>query len=149
MLSVIVPIYNGERYLKDFIENVQSQTYKEFELILVNDGSTDNTESICKKYEELDPRIVLINKKNEGAGPSRNSGLKIATGNYIMFIDCDDYFENNYFEILYDTIIRNKVDLVICSQKNVIGNKVIEENKTLLTCKEYKNKRNLEQIIFI
>lgn len=140
MLSVIVPIYNGERYLKDFIENVQSQTYKEFELILVNDGSTDNTESICKKYEELDPRIVLINKKNEGAGPSRNSGLKIATGNYIMFIDCDDYFENNYFEILYDTIIRNKVDLVICSQKNVIGNKVIEENKTLLTCKEYKNK---------
>ncbi len=66
MLSVIVPIYNGERYLKDFIENVQSQTYKEFELILVNDGSTDNTESICKKYEELDPRIVLINKKNEG-----------------------------------------------------------------------------------
>ena len=143
MLSIIVPIFNGQIYLKKFIENIQSQSFENFELILVNDGSIDETETICEKYEKRDSRIVVINKKNEGSGPARNDGLRIAKGKYIMFVDCDDYFEKNYLEILYNTISENKVDLVICGQTDVINSKKIIYKKIVPQYREYTNKEDI------
>lgn len=147
MLSIVVPIYNGESYLDKFIENLNNQTFRNFELILVNDGSVDRTKIICENYKDKDSRIKVINKVNEGAGPARNAGIKVATGEYIMFIDCDDYFENNYLEILYSTISKNKVDLVICGQTDLIktNNKKIKYNVVLPPKKQYSSKSEIQK----
>ena len=89
-ISVIVPIYNAEKTLKKCINSILSQTYTNFELILVNDGSKDSSLSLCKNYSKKDSRIVVINKENEGCIAARRSGIEISKGEYIMFVDSDD-----------------------------------------------------------
>lgn len=93
-ISVIVPIYNGETYLSECIESILKQTYENIELILVNDGSKDNSKNIIDKYALLDNRIKAIHKENSGVSDSRNVGLKNTTGDYICFVDQDDYIDN-------------------------------------------------------
>ena len=88
--SVIVPIYNVEQYLPFCIESVLNQSFKDFELILVNDGSTDNSLSVCKKYADKDSRIVVVDQENKWLSGARNSGIKLAKGDYLIFIDGDD-----------------------------------------------------------
>ena len=95
-ISVIIPVYNGEKYIQRCIDSVFNQTYSNVEIIVVNDGSTDNTENILKKYSD----IILINKKNEGVSMARNTGLSLATGDYVYFCDADDYLEKDAFEVL-------------------------------------------------
>lgn len=95
-ISVIIPVYNGEKYIKRCIDSVINQTYDNIQIIVINDGSTDNTESILKEYSN----IVLINKENEGVSKARNTGLSLATGDYVYFCDADDFLENNAFEVL-------------------------------------------------
>lgn len=95
MVSVIVPIYNTEKYLDQCIASILGQSYKEIECILLNDGSTDRSLDICRKWEERDARIVLINKENEGQGRTRNMGICMAKGEYILFVDSDDFIEKN------------------------------------------------------
>ena len=113
-ISVIVPVYNVEKYLTECLDSIVNQTLKEIEIICVNDGSTDNSLSILKEYAYKDNRIKIIDKENEGQGYARKLGLDIATGEYILFCDSDDkYFSNDVFEKLYFEIDKNKSDLMI------------------------------------
>ena len=101
-VSILIPIYNVEKYLRQCIESVVNQTLKEIEIICINDGSTDNSLSIINEYASRDERIKIINKKNSGYGHSMNCGLKIATGEYIGIVESDDFADENMFEILYE-----------------------------------------------
>ena len=101
MISVIIPIYNVENYLKKCIESVINQTYKNLEIILVNDGSNDNSKNIIDEYSTIDNRIKVINKENGGLSDARNAGIEIAKGDYITFLDSDDWIELNMYEKLY------------------------------------------------
>ena len=115
-ISVIVPVYNGEKYLKRCADSILAQSLPDFEVIFINDGSCDNSRVICEEYAQSDKRVKLINKdKSEGAGPARNSGLDTASGKYIMFLDADDYIEPDMFETLVKAQCEQDSDLVICS----------------------------------
>ncbi|MCH5303734.1 MAG: glycosyltransferase [Ruminococcus sp.] len=124
--SVIVPIYNVEKFLPTCIESVLSQSFKDFELILVNDGSTDNSLSICEKYAEKDSRIKVINKKNEGLFLARKSGLKEANGEYVVHIDGDDSCEPELLSYLDKNINEQKPDLIIYNYN------LIDENNNFI-----------------
>lgn len=114
-VSVIVPVYNVEKYLGRCIESLINQTFTNIEIILVNDGSTDRSLEIIEKYKEKDKRIKLINNKNMGVSYSRNIGIKKSIGKYIMFIDSDDWIDKDTIDIMYNKIIENDYDLVMCS----------------------------------
>lgn len=121
-LSIIVPIYNVERYLERCIISILNQTYVNFELILVNDGSIDNSKDICEKYLSIDNRIKLINKKNGGLSSARNTGIELAIGEYIAFVDSDDYINKYMYEVLITTLKKDKSDMVICGYNKVDQN---------------------------
>lgn len=110
-ISIIVPVYNAEKYLKKCLDSLVNQTKKELEFILINDGSTDKSEEIIKTYK--DKRIKYFKNKNQGIGKTRNFGIEKATGKYIMFLDSDDYFSNDACEILYKTAEKEKADLIV------------------------------------
>jgi glycosyltransferase involved in cell wall biosynthesis len=118
-ISVIIPIYNVENYLEKCIDSVLKQTYKNFELILINDGSKDNSLNICKKYETEDNRVILIDKKNAGVWQARYDGILKSTGKYISFIDSDDYIEKDYIERLYLKSKEDDYDIVVCGFKRI------------------------------
>lgn len=111
-ISIIVPIYNAEKYIDRCMSSIYNQTFTDYEIILVNDGSTDNSESICLKYKEKDNRITYIKKENEGAGSARNIGIELAKGGYLAFPDVDDFFEFNMYEKLYQLTDNGKYDVV-------------------------------------
>lgn len=115
-ISVIVPIYNVEPYLEKCINSILNQTYKDFELILVDDGSPDNCPAICDEYAKKDNRITVIHKQNGGVSSARNEGIKIAKGEFIWFVDSDDYIETNALEILSGYIEKSPSDLYIFEQ---------------------------------
>lgn len=123
-ISVIIPVYNGEKYIQRCIDSVFNQTYSNVEIIVVNDGSTDNTENILKSYSN----IVLINKKNEGVSRARNTGLSLATGDYVYFCDADDYLEKDAFEILVKEYAES--DLLRFGHYVVDGEKKKEKKNT-------------------
>lgn len=122
-ISIIVPVYNVELYLRKCIESILEQTFKNFELIIVNDGSTDNSGIICKEYRKIDPRIKIIHKFNNGLSSARNTGIEIAKGKYIGFIDSDDYINKYMFEILYENITKNNADISMCDYMEVYKDK--------------------------
>ncbi len=111
-VSLIIPVYNTEKYLRQCLDSVISQTFKEFECICINDGSTDNSLPILQEYINKDIRFKLIDKKNEGVSVARNTGIQNATGKYIVFIDSDDWITKDYIEVLYNTIEKYDCDLV-------------------------------------
>jgi glycosyltransferase involved in cell wall biosynthesis len=112
MVSVIVPVYNVEKYLNKCLETVVNQTYKDVEIILINDGSTDNSGKICELWASSDKRIKYIEKENEGLGPTRNLGIRIARGEYVLFIDSDDWWEYDAIEKLYELATTHDADIV-------------------------------------
>ena len=114
LISVIVPIYNVEKYLNNCIDSIISQSYKNLEIILVDDGSNDSSSGICDEYASLDSRVIVIHKNNEGLSSARNLGLDIAKGNLICFIDGDDYIEPTMIEKLFDNMINCNSDMSIC-----------------------------------
>lgn len=114
-ISVVIPVYKVEKYLDECILSIINQTYKNLEIILVDDGSPDKCGEICDNYSKIDNRIVVIHKENGGLSDARNVGIEIATGNYISFIDSDDYVNLKYFEILYNNIKKYDADVSICS----------------------------------
>ncbi len=128
-ISVIVPIYNAEKYLNKCVDSLINQTKKELEFILVNDGSTDKTEEIIKSYK--DSRIKYFKNKNQGIGKTRNFGIEKATGKYIMFLDSDDYLKNNACEILYKRVEKTDADLAICDFYKIYDSGVEEKIKLL------------------
>jgi glycosyltransferase involved in cell wall biosynthesis len=112
LVSVIVPVYNVEKYLSRCIDSILSQTYKNLEIILVDDGSTDNSPMICDDYKNKDSRIRVVHKKNEGVSVARNTGLDLANGTYISFVDSDDWIEPNLYERVITCINEKKADIV-------------------------------------
>lgn len=129
LISIIVPVYNVEQYLESCINSIINQTYKNLEIILVDDGSKDNCAAICDKYEEKDDRIIVIHQKNKGLSGARNAGLDIAKGKYIGFVDSDDSIEPNMFEVLLNNLLKYGAHMSICGRKIVdeLGN-VVEKN---------------------
>lgn len=116
LLSVIVPIYNMEHLVEKCIKSIINQTYKELEIILVDDGSIDNSYSICKKYEKKDKRVTLYHKSNGGLSDAKNYGISKATGKYITFVDSDDWIESNMYEIMMNQIKIKQSDMAICGR---------------------------------
>ena len=136
-ISVIIPVYKVEKYLDKCVESVINQTYKNLEIILVDDGSPDACPKMCDDWAKKDKRIKVIHKQNGGVSSTRNIGLKNATGDYIAFVDADDYIEKEMYEKLINAINENKADLAFCYFNNVYEDsgaikKVYEKNlKTL------------------
>ena len=112
LVSVIVPIYNREKYLSRCIDSILNQTYKNIEIILINDGSTDRTKEICDEYKRKDSRIRVYHIENHGVSYARNLGIKNSNGKYIQFVDSDDYIDEKMIEILVNNI--GEYDMVIC-----------------------------------
>lgn len=139
LISVIVPAYNIAEYLPRCLDSILNQTYSNLEVIVISDGSTDGTNDIIKEYAETDCRIVPIFKENSGVSDTRNKGLDIAKGDYIAFVDGDDYIEPNMYEILLNNAIENDADISHCGYQMVFpsrvdyyyntGKKVIQDNK--------------------
>lgn len=132
LLSIIIPIYNTADYLDRCIESVISQSYKNIEILCVNDGSTDNSSVILGKWKRLDPRIKVYNKTNGGVASARNLGLDKATGEYIGWVDSDDWVENDYFENLMCAIESSKADMAIGSTREDITTSQIIENDNII-----------------
>lgn len=116
LVSVIVPIYNIAKYLDKCIESILLQSFRQFELILVDDGSTDGSELICDAYAKKDDRIKVIHKKNEGLVRARKTGLENAAGDYIAYVDGDDWIEHDMIARLYDALTEKKVDIAMCGR---------------------------------
>lgn len=114
MISIIVPVYNVEKYLSRCIESILKQTYQSYELIIINDGSPDNCNKIIEEYAHQDSRITTIYQHNQGLSAARNAGIDVAKGEYITFIDSDDYVYPQYLEMLLDAMERNNADISIC-----------------------------------
>ena len=112
VISVIVPIYGVERYLEECIESILSQTYPALEVILVDDGSPDRCGEICDRYAQRDDRIIVIHQKNAGAAAARNAALRIASGEYIGFVDGDDYLEPDAYEKMLEAMLAHRADIV-------------------------------------
>lgn len=121
-LSIIVPIYNVEKYLPTCLDSILAQTFKDFELILVNDGSTDNSKNICFDYANKDERIKVINKENGGVSSARNVGLNLSKGKLISFVDPDDLLEPNMYEKLINALYENNVDISVSRIKTLNHN---------------------------
>ena len=135
-ISIIVLVYNVEQYLENCIESILNQTFKDFELILVDDGSTDNSGKICDIYEKKDTRIKVIHKNNGGLSSARNTGLDIACGKYIGFVDSDDSIHPKMYEVLYNLIKNHKSDISCCNYKRTYD----------ISCKEHEE-LNLNEVI--
>ena len=121
MISVIVPIYNVKDYLIPCIESIINQTFTDLEIILVDDGSTDGCSEICDKYQEMDSRIMVIHKENEGLVSARKAGLKAAHGSYIAYVDGDDWIEPIMYEHMYQELCRQDADIVMCGRYEDTG----------------------------
>ena len=122
MISIIVPIYNSSQYIDRCIASVLSQTYESFELLLIDDGSTDDSYACCEKWRTRDKRIILKQQKNSGVSVARNRGLADAKGHYILLLDSDDWLASNTLEILVDVQSQNNADCIIFGFNQTSGN---------------------------
>jgi len=121
MISIIVPVYNAQDYLNTCIESILGQTYKNFEIILIDDGSTDESPSICDKYAETDSRVKVFHKKNEGLVCARKMGLLMSTGEYVGYVDADDWIEADMYQKLFACIEEYQVDIAMCGRYENTG----------------------------
>lgn len=139
LISVIVPVYHVEKYLTKCVDSICSQTYDNLEIILVDDGGDDMCPSICDEYKKIDSRIKVIHKKNGGLSDARNAGLDIATGQYLYFVDSDDYIDDHTIEFLYASIVANGSDIAVCEYVRVSedGEKIHEKHVSGDVCCVY------------
>ena len=139
-ISIIIPVYNAEKFLNKCLDSVVNQTYKNIEIICVNDGSKDDSLKILREYQKKDSRIIIIDKKNEGVSEARNVGIRKSTGEYITFIDSDDWIELNTIEILYNALLKEDVDVV---RGNYFTNSSYEKVENSGKLYELENKKVL------
>ena len=128
LISIIIPVYKVEKYLEKCIQSVINQTYENLQIILVDDGSPDNCGKICDEYAKKDHRIEVIHKSNGGLSDARNKGLEIAKGEYIGFVDSDDYIEADMYEVLYNLLKQYNADVSICNFYAVSQGKISIKN---------------------
>lgn len=141
MISVIVPIYNNAKYLNDCINSILIQSYKNIEIILIDDGSSDNSLDICYQYAKSDKRIIVYSQKNQGVSSARNRGISIAKGNYISFVDADDYIDSEMYQSLLNVMYLNQVDCCVMAQYNMQ-----KYGKSLIKKDIIDNKNALEEL---
>ena len=138
LISIIVPVYNVEKYLRQCLDSLIKQTYKNIEIVIIDDGSTDNSGKICDEYEKKNKNIKVIHKKNEGLGLARNTGLELIKGEYVMFVDSDDYVSNEICEVLLNNMNNNNYDYCKC------GYCSFDNNGKLFSTKKYCNEKFYE-----
>lgn len=146
LISIIVPVFNSEQYLSKTIDSLLKQNYHNIEILLIDDGSTDNSLKICNKFALKDKRIVVIHSENKGVSNARNLGLIKANGEFIAFVDSDDYIEPNMIDTLYNLHLKTKSDITMCSisredQNDIPFEKIIFPNKT------YKKEEAIAELI--
>ena len=152
MISIIIPVYNAEKYLGKCLDSILNQTYSDFEIIIVNDGSSDSSDSICKKYMLDEPRIQYIIQKNQGVSAARNTGIKRAKGEYLLFVDADDTIDSLMLKKMLESIEDKKSDMVYVGFE-VLGNNLRNnDTQNLEECFEKKhgvmtNKEAIEHTI--
>ncbi len=146
LISVIVPVYNVEKYLDNCVQSILRQSYTNLEIILIDDGSTDKSSQLCDEYSQKDKRIKVIHKKNGGQSDARNVGITVATGKYIAFVDSDDYIDEQFLEQLYLAIKKNKSDISMCKYKKTY--KLNEKNKKIYNkCIIYSPEEALRELL--
>lgn len=128
MISIIIPVYNTAVYLPNCIKSILAQTYTDFELLLIDDGSTDGSGDICDQYARIDQRIKVVHNKNHGVSYSRNFGLLLSTGEYIAFCDADDQYKQNYLMDMYNAAKNSSADIVICNYS------ILQEQSEKVVC---------------
>ena len=147
LISVIVPIYNVEDYLNRCVDSIINQTYKNLEIILVDDGSPDNCPKMCDDYAKKDSRIKVVHKENGGLSDARNVGMEVATGDYVSFIDSDDYVSLDFYETLLQTMIDNDSDIVECGVVKFYENEKFDEYSDDLKVTNYDTVDALDGLI--
>lgn len=113
-LSIIVPVYNGGKYLRPCIDSIVGQTFSQWELLLIDDGSTDGSSAVCDEYAARDNRITVVHKQNNGQAAARNDGVALAKGRFVCFVDCDDWLEPDMYEVMIQTLEEQQGDIIIC-----------------------------------
>lgn len=146
LISVVIPVYNVEKYLSQCIESVISQTYKCFEIILIDDGSKDDSGKICDEYAQKDNRIKVIHKKNEGVSAARNDGIDISSGELMYFLDADDWIEPTLFEEAVEKYNEKNVDAVFFDYVAEYSNKKVIEKSLMISDEYVVNTDNIEII---
>ncbi len=129
LYSVIIPAYNAEKYLEKCVDSVLNQTYKNCEIIIVNDGSKDQTPILCHKYDEIFDKVIVINQKNQGQLTARITGLGYASGNYVVFLDADDFWEENLLEVVDNYLNDYECDVVNFGANRILPNGVIDDTR--------------------
>jgi len=147
MISVLVPVYNTERYLRRCIDSILEQTFGEFEIILLDDGSIDSSGSICDIYASRDRRISVIHTDNCGIGVTRNRLIESAKYEYICFVDSDDYIQPEMLEILYKNLIYYKADISLCGTRFVFPQKTLNNSQNEDVIKVYKNEEAIFELV--
>lgn len=150
LISIIIPTYNVEKYLDRCVNSVINQTYSNIEIVLVDDGSTDNSGVICDKYMKCDQRVKVIHKKNEGVAEARNVGLDNSNGEYVTFVDSDDYVPSDYVEYLYEILSLNKATISCCNFEYIYenSNQTIKSKNNKEIIVTYSNKEALEDLLY-
>ena len=145
MVSIIIPVYNVSKYLRACLDSVINQTYKDLEIICINDGSTDDSLEILKEYSSKDNRIIIIDKKNAGVSAARNDGIEKSSGEYLFCIDSDDYIDNDFIEVFYNNAKKNDSDLVVLSTFWNLDKRVNKDyHSALPTCSMFIRKSILD-----
>ena len=152
LISIIIPVYNVENYLDRCIKSVLSQTYSEIEIILVDDGSTDSSGEICDQYAGISTRVKVIHKENGGLSSARNTGMTVAAGNIISFIDSDDWIHSRFLEILYEELISNHAEIAGCryiktSEDNLLDNTITVQNQKDFSRRIYSRDQAMSSLI--
>ncbi|MDD6478701.1 MAG: glycosyltransferase [Oscillospiraceae bacterium] len=147
LISIIVPVYNVEQYLDECVTSIVNQTYENIEIILVDDGSTDNSPKMCDDWAKKDSRIKAIHKENGGASSARNAGLDMATGDYIGFVDSDDYIEAYMYEKLLEAISDKAIKICCCNTYRILKNREIQKPKAKIIKKEMDTTAAVKELI--
>ena len=149
LVSVIIPVYNVEKFLPDCVLSVMNQTYKNMEIILVDDGSTDGCSRLCDEFALTDERIIVIHKQNGGQGSARNRALDCCKGKYVAFLDSDDYWEVDYVECLLRVIKENDSEIAVCNYQHVSEkNEKIGGPTTKINIKNYSNIEAMKVMLY-
>lgn len=149
LISIIIPVYNVEEYLKDCLDSIRAQSYENLEIIVVDDGSTDNSSLICDEFAKIDTRFIVVHKQNGGQADARNIGVLRSTGKYLMFVDSDDVVKNTYVERLYNVLIDKNVDIVCSPYKKIYEiNELLNDNESISNPIVYSNIEGLEKLLY-
>ncbi len=148
LISIIIPIFNGANYIKNIVSAIKAQTYKTLEIIVVDDGSQDNTLDLCHKYMDSDKRFNIVSKVNEGVSSARNYGLRKATGKYIAFIDVDDYIFPEYISFLYKLLIEGNADMSCCGYFKMWDTEKIPRFRNEYIIKTFQTNEAIQEFLY-